>query len=273
MMNDAIIIEGKLVGPTVCIIGGVHGNELAGIMAIDAVKDSMKIERGKVILIYGNPRAIELGVRKTEQNLNRMFRDDCTEVEKLSYEYKRAVEIRAWLDQADLCLDLHASYSSETVPFAFTEENGMGMVGKFPVKYVCSNIDAFEKGGTDGYMNGRGKIGICVECGYLGDREALGVALRCIEVVLEEMGMVERRVAREERSSVEYLKVTDLYVSQTDHFRLVQQWADFAKIPAGVVIGYDDSSAVKYQKEFFILFARDLNEKGGEAFLVLKKHR
>lgn len=271
-MNEVIIIEGKLAGPTVCIIGGVHGNELAGIMALDYIKDTLEIQRGRVVLIYGNPRAIGRNVRYTEQNLNRMFRDNCSDLEKQSYEYQRSVYIRSFLDQVDVCLDLHASCSRETVPFAFTEANGMELASKFPVKYVCTNIDAFEKGSTDGYIYGRGGVGICVECGYLGDEKAVSVALECIETLLRSLAMADGDVKAKLVKAPDCLKVVDLYFNETEIFELSQVWPDFAAIPAGQIIGFDGEKPIQYGEDFILLFARNRAEKGKEAFLLLKDH-
>ena len=55
-------------------MAGVHGNEHAGIIALESIRNTLRVIRGKVILVLqANPRAVEQGVRFTEKNMNRAF--------------------------------------------------------------------------------------------------------------------------------------------------------------------------------------------------------
>jgi len=59
-------------GPTVAIISGTHGDELAGQRAVASLQKRLQqIQKGTLYLITGNPRAVTKKVRQTEQNLNR----------------------------------------------------------------------------------------------------------------------------------------------------------------------------------------------------------
>lgn len=173
-MNKPIIIESNQPGPTVVILGGVHGNETCGVEALKTLHN-ITIDRGTLILIYGNPQAIEQNVRYVEQNLNRMFCDDAglTSELKVSYEYQRSREILPYLHAADYSLDLHASFTPDSEPFIICESNALALVQYLPQDRVCYGFTRLEPGGTDGYMNELGKVGICIECGYLADPKNL----------------------------------------------------------------------------------------------------
>ena len=90
-MKEIIELNGIQPGPTSMILVGVHGNERCGNEAVEELLPTLSIEKGRVIIVQGNPRAIEQNVRFTEMNLNRMFKpdDQLSVEEKQSYEYSR----------------------------------------------------------------------------------------------------------------------------------------------------------------------------------------
>lgn len=73
-------IRGSLPGPTLLILGGIHGNEPAGVLAADRVLPRIQERRadlrGEVVLLRGNTRALERNVRYIDADLNRQWRAD-----------------------------------------------------------------------------------------------------------------------------------------------------------------------------------------------------
>ncbi|NNE30031.1 MAG: succinylglutamate desuccinylase, partial [Saprospiraceae bacterium] len=81
---DRIIGEfsGNEEGPLVIIFGGMHGNEHAGIHAVELLFQLLEIEpyanpsfsfKGKVIGLIGNLQAVKQKVRFIKKDLNRSF--------------------------------------------------------------------------------------------------------------------------------------------------------------------------------------------------------
>jgi succinylglutamate desuccinylase len=70
-------IRGSLPGPTLIIVGGIHGNEPAGVLAAERVRRQMQDRtaklRGEVVLLRGNTRALEQKVRYIDVDLNRQW--------------------------------------------------------------------------------------------------------------------------------------------------------------------------------------------------------
>src|SRR6185369_752724 len=70
-------IRGALPGPTLIILGGIHGNEPAGVLAAERVWLRMQkrraVLRGEVVLLRGNTRALERRVRYIDADLNRQW--------------------------------------------------------------------------------------------------------------------------------------------------------------------------------------------------------
>ncbi|OGZ58888.1 MAG: hypothetical protein A3F94_03150 [Candidatus Spechtbacteria bacterium RIFCSPLOWO2_12_FULL_38_22] len=272
MFKEIIKITGKWSGPTSIILAGVHGDEKCGVKALEKIIPNLKIEKGRVFIGYGNPQAIEKTQRFTEVNLNRIFKKDnlLSKSDKKSYEYKRARFLKKYLNQSDALLDIHASHTPMSKPFVICETNAKGIVEYLPVERVVSGFDQIEPGGTDYYMNSIGKIGICIECGFLGDPQSEQIAEESIYAFLKARGHLTNDLIPQEQS---YIRMFDLYKTKTNKFILAKLFDDFEGISKGQVIGVDGNQEVKTKKTAVILFARNREKVGEEAFLLGKNKK
>ena len=70
-------VRGLLSGPTLLIVGGIHGNEPAGVLAAERVLPQLQRRkvslRGEIVLLKGNVRALERNVRYIDADLNRQW--------------------------------------------------------------------------------------------------------------------------------------------------------------------------------------------------------
>lgn len=266
-MEEIIELSGKEKGGTSIILVGVHGNETCGPQALDTLLPYLSITAGKVIFIYANPRAIMQGARQTEANLNRMFKpDDQLTAEQLaSYEYRRAQELKPYLEQADVLLDIHSSSNPDSVPFIICERNGFSIAQSLPGDRAVFGFDQVEPGGTDYYMNSIGKIGLCIECGYSQDPRAVTVAKDAITNFLTLRGHIQGPVATYRKRVIQMYQ---LYISKTDRLTLAEPFADFAEINKGKSIALDGDTPLTTEKDSIILFAQNCGKVGEEAFLL-----
>jgi succinylglutamate desuccinylase len=269
--TQPVIIASGIPGPIVTIIWGTHGNEICGIRAIDSLQGTLKLKRGKVFLMYGNIEAIERGVRQIDLNLNRMFRWEETFIqsEKDTVEYKRSREIIPYLDLSDASLDLHSSPSLGSPAFIICEENCSDVVKEFPFPIRCYGFAKMEPGGTDGYMNSRGKIGICIECGNHNDREAWEKAVKSVQKFLEFFDMIDTMEVDTWTTQQQIFTAKYAYLTRTNKFRVVKIFADFENITKWQMIWYDEDESIYAQNTGKILFARDRNEEGVEGFVEI----
>ena len=270
MTEDITELIGKDDGPTSIILAGVHGNERCGVDAFEKILSGLQINNGRVFFIYGNPRALALNKRQDEANLNRMFKYDenLSITEKNSYEYTRAQFLKKYLDQSGALLDIHASYTKNSVPFIICEPNAEEIVKYLPSNLIVSGFDDVEPGGTDYYMNRIGKIGICIECGYLGDDKSKEIAEKSIFAFLKARGHLVNDVLPNEKL---YIKIYDLYKTKTNEFTLSKPFEDFESLSGGQIIGKDGDSEIRVKKDSVILFARNLEIPDAEAFLLGEK--
>lgn len=103
------VIQSGKKGPTIFIVGGTHGDELAGWSAAEKLL-KYRPDKGKLVIIpYANKRAVEKKIRflPSESDLNRAYpgQKDGTIMEKLAYDIYGLIEKM----ETDLLLDLHES--------------------------------------------------------------------------------------------------------------------------------------------------------------------
>src|SRR3989339_235940 len=272
MWEQEIQKKGKQKGPISIILVGVHGNEQNGVRALENILPTLQIEKGCVFFAYGNPKAIEKNKRFTEANLNRMFKSDAMllEQEKVSDEYARAQFLKTYFHKASALLDIHASMVPNSTPFAICEANAHSVVEYLPISRVVSGFDKVEPGGTDYYMNSIGNIGLCVECGYLGNPQAIQTAEESIIAFLKARGHMANDL-RVRKQTV--IRMYDLYITKTNLFTLAQPFADFEEIASGQLIGKDGQKEIRAKTNSIILFAHSRNKMNEEAFLLGQKER
>lgn len=59
-----------------------------------------------------------------------------------------------------------------------------------------------------------------------------------------------------------------MYKTKTDNFTLSKNFADFEELASNQVIGMDGNEIIKSDRVSVILFARDRNHHGAEAFVL-----
>ncbi|MBU2566568.1 succinylglutamate desuccinylase/aspartoacylase family protein [Patescibacteria group bacterium] len=167
-------------GPNVLVLGGTHGDELPGILAVRQMLHAFGLLQkpngnypnphitGNLFLGFGNPQAIVRCTRGvTQRDLNRSFApeilDDPTVVQNGQVDAERAQELEPLLQNMDYLLDLHATSgaSDPFVAFGNDSERHRDLYTLMPVQHVLTdpntilptmqNISAL--GTTDYYVN------------------------------------------------------------------------------------------------------------------------
>jgi len=269
IFEKIVVIKGKKRGPTSIIIGGVHGNEKCGVNAILELLPNLKIDAGKLIIAFGNPRAIVQNVRSTDANLNRVFKPykSMSKEEKSSYEYARATFLKKHLKKADFLLDVHASFSAKSRRFIICEDNASHITQFLPFNLIVTGFDAIQPGGTDYYMNSIGKIGICVECGCLGDPESDRIAKQAILNFLKATKNIHGKVKVRKQKKI---RVYNMYMSKSEKFSLAKKFDDFEKVKKDQILGIDGVEEVRCGENAIIIFAQDTTKINDEVYLLAK---
>lgn len=97
--------------PKILIDGGIHGDEIAGVMAIDTVMKYINITRGTVVFVPKvNIQAVNKNTRQVNVDLNHVFpgnSDGSLYEERLAYDFMKFVEEI----KPDVVINLHEAWN------------------------------------------------------------------------------------------------------------------------------------------------------------------
>lgn len=244
----------------------VHGNERSWILLLEELADTIKIVQGKVHLILrANPRAIEQNIRQTEKNMNRSFHNI---PQGSAYEDIRAQELLPFLRESDVLLDIHNTLNTEnSIPFLISEHANMDQY--FPVDTVVSGLDALHPGGSDGYMNSIGKVGLCIESGSIYDPRGTEIARDSVLNFLRATGVIEWNPV-ENKNQTKYHLDTIIKAKSTN-LQFVKKWLDFERVSQGEIVAYDDGVPILAPYDGVIVFTYEPKQIGDEVCVFGKR--
>ncbi len=189
-------------GPHLVIFGATHGNEKVGIKAtIDYIthleKNNIKLKKGKISWILGNPAAFKKGDRYIDINMNRAYNLELGN----SYEENRVREIRSYFDsisqigQVDVVLDLHSVSVGDFKIAICLEYNGnydqLCTLTSLESRFTCHD---HELPGTLMEEAQRiGSFGYAIECGNHNDKESDATAIWHINKLLLEYDLLDEK--------------------------------------------------------------------------------
>lgn len=266
--SKVIEIDSGKPGPSLAIFAGVHGNEKAGVYALQKLLPNLKPTRGKLYIAFANPEAIQANVRMVNKNLNRCFKPDNTGT---LAEDKRARELMKVLDKCDALLDLHMFYDDNGLPFVICEDNAIDIARKFDVSIISTNWTNAEPGASDGYMFKQGKIGICVECGPISKAEEyIDIATKTIYQFLRYFDASPKKVSFSKMPKRVVLAEKSIYKS-SEHFALKKGYKNFGQLKSGEVIAKDGNIKYVARENECIIFPHYNAQIGEEAYIIGKE--
>lgn len=189
-LSYAFEIQSSIPGPKICFTAGVHGSEPAGVKAIEILvkhleRRKIKLQKGSLTFILGNPQAFLKNRRFLEQNLNRAFQADI----KPSYEKTRAVEISNFLktNSFDFLLDLHSVSVGNFQILVYLKEQAKNKIFQtFQAIKTHFIVDTRDLPGSliGEFYKLQNKPALVIECGNHTSPEAVQVALYHINQVI-----------------------------------------------------------------------------------------
>ncbi|MCB5189758.1 succinylglutamate desuccinylase/aspartoacylase family protein [Methylobacillus arboreus] len=305
---QSISFSGMQPGKRLIVLGGVHGNEPCGTLAISRVIND--IEDGRLDIAAGevtfvpvcNPLAREQYSRGGERNLNRkLFPTDNPQ----QFEDYVANWLCPLLADHDVLLDLH-SFHTPGEPFAMLgPKNNQGSLEPFAhdaeeealarhlgVKlFVDGWLDTYASGvtrrqgqsvhetpdadvrygvGTTEYMRSQGGYGLTLECGQHEDASAPEVAYQAILNTLAWLGLSGNQKPEEtpDRKTLRLFEVVDK-VDPADS--LAREWQGFECLSAGTLIGTRASGEeIRAVETVHIVFPNPHAEPGSEWFYLAR---
>ncbi|MDC8006333.1 succinylglutamate desuccinylase/aspartoacylase family protein [Aureisphaera galaxeae] len=175
-------VKGSLPGPTIVFLGGIHGNEPAGVFALHQLMDELKSKqisvRGSIYAIAGNLGALRNGKRFEKEDLNRLWSFDQVKQflnsngTPLNMDREEQVDLYRCFETIlesetgpYYFFDLHTT-SSETLPFITVNDNLLNrkFTSQYPVPIILG-IEEYLEGPILSYVNELGYVAFGFEGG------------------------------------------------------------------------------------------------------------
>lgn len=279
-------IVGSVPGPTLVIVGAVHGNEPAGVEAARIVLSKLRElgtpVRGEVIALVGNVRALAERRRYVHRDLNRQWSEESVREARRLVAASPAngveVELHETVELADVldaiiarargpvfALDLHTT-SAEGTPFGVV---GPGAANReFAAHFALPKLVGLEAqlpGVLTRYLGERGCVTFAVEGGQHDGAPARDHLVASVKVALVASGVVERErlpgidaasetLARARGGLPELIEVLTRHAVAPEHgFAMEPGFSTIHPTPKGALIARDKRGEIRAPSDCLVL--------------------
>ena len=290
-------LKGTKPGPTVLFIAGMHGNEPAGVMALEQVLEDISARennlRGTIYAVRGNLKALSEGKRFVDTDLNRLWTKANIKMVQnkmvLLEEEKELLELLDFLKETIKSesgpfyfIDYHTT-SSKTLPFVTINDSMINrkFAGQFPVPVVLG-IEEFLEGPLLSYINQLGYLAIGFESGQHTDPEAVSNTIAFTYLTLAAAGIIGKmdvedfekygiQLEKASNSVRDIFEVVHLHkITGVDVFRMLPGFESFQKINKGTHLATNNFLPV-YSGFDGRLFMPLYQNQGNDGFFIIKK--
>src|SRR6266513_2366689 len=199
-LENVVRITADVDGPRVVMFSGIHGDEVSGVHAaekllFDFFGGERHLTRGSLVLVRANKHALAAECRYVKHNLNRLFRNEYgSEIDRGSYEFKRAQELKPILLNCDYFLDFHSAPIAQE-PFLVAERGSIEFFRRLGISRIITGWNKFASGTIGGdaenYANSCGAKAATLESGSHFERQSIAVAYKAAVSVLSALDMTE----------------------------------------------------------------------------------
>ena len=239
-------IKGDEPGPTLVFMGGIHGNEPAGVFALHRVLELLKDVplKGNIYALAGNLSALTASERFHTEDLNRVWTQERMQtlhskaapnpdVAEQIVLHKVLEEIISKHDEPFYFFDMHTT-SSETPPFLTVNDSLLNryFTAQYPLPTILG-IEEYLDGPILSYMNELGYVAFGFEAGQHDDMSSIENCISFICLSMIYTGAVEQ-------SQLDYHKYHDsldkytrdrTYIFEIEYRYLIEQGEQFRMEP------------------------------------------
>lgn len=294
-------------GPLVVAIGGVHGNEPAGVLALEQLFDMLEDEprinpgfsfKGDLLALRGNLAALAAGVRYIDADLNRIWRplDEGPEMILTSEDrelHELLAAIETAVEEAPLSelvlLDLHTTTATGGI-FAITGDDGpsLSLAAEMAVPVIKGMLSGLQ--GTtlhffrgDHFATDLPVRAISFEAGSHHDPHSVDLSLAATINLLRALGCVREQDVNtfhdnRLRESASHLpRLTELaYIHHIPHdgsdgFRMRAGYRNFQPVTKGELIATDYNGDIFVPVDGYLLMPL-YQKQGDEGFFVVQDY-
>ncbi|MEQ8360231.1 MAG: succinylglutamate desuccinylase/aspartoacylase family protein [Cytophagales bacterium] len=284
-------------GPTIMILGGLHGNEPAGIIAFQRVLKVLETRnlqfKGQIHGFRGNLKAISNSERFLEEDMNRnwyryMRRKASDSTIETAEDSERDALLNTILDTmhdaSEPCIffDLHST-SAPSLPFAAINDSiyNRSIVKGLPVPIILGLQEQIE-GTLNGILNDMGLPAVLFEAGQHNEKETIDYHESFIWYMLYKLGCIQRNAVKSLQKHRDILKnaskgkegfyeVTFRYpVEIGDQFEMYPGFQSFQPIENNQKIAKNNRGDI-FAPHKDIMFMPLYQNKGQDGYFLIRK--
>lgn len=293
-------VQGDMNGPVIVLFVGIHGNEPAGLDAIDLLSEKISEKdvnlNGSVYAVTGNVQAIKHGARYLDTDLNRLWERYNTDKDfsvvngrNRPVEYGESLEIKDTIEtiiqrhqeftKDFIFADLHTT-SSQSCAFLLLNDTleNRELARKFPVPQILG-IEENIHGTLLSYINNLGYKAIGFEAGAHEDEISVKRSEAFLWLLLHESGVIAlpgKTLKDYRRSLKAHSGVPDTYyevkyhqiVNDPDEFEMMDGFENFDIIEKDTPLAYYYGELIKAPVSGRI-FMPLYQDKGRDGFLII----
>lgn len=293
-------------GPLLICLGGMHGNEPAGIKALELMFQLLELEPitnpgfrfcGRIFGLRGNLRAIEKGQRFIKKDLNRQWtkanirRIRNSPMQQLDSEDLEALELLSIIEaeiedyQAEkiILLDLHTTTAFGGIFSIATDDPVSVRIAVELHAPVIKGLLEGIKGTTLHYFNNDNfepeTVAICFESGQHDEPLSVNRAIAALTNLMRIVGCVRtedvenRHDALLIEHSKELPKVAQLImchrIKPDDKFQMIPNYKNFQEVAKGELLAQDTNGKIYARKNGRILMPL-YQTQGDDGFFLIK---
>ncbi len=279
-----LFIDSGKIGPTIGITVCTHGNEPVGLSVINHLIWKMRIAEtmlnGKLLIVLNNLKALEKSVRFVDADLNRLPPGVMRRRKRLMYEHGRAQQLYPIWREFDIALDIHTtSQNAPPMIIAVAGTLHRNLIKGFPITCVLTNIDRVQIGKPASAFYGRGRR--CrttgIEAGQHSAAAARHVAIRCVEALLTNAGVVRPYNRKVLKGKFDNFRIFQSIVFPDDSYEMVKVFRNFKPVKAGDVLARGNGPDIVMPRDGCVIFqgknVKPIDIKSEVAFLTERKQR
>jgi succinylglutamate desuccinylase len=288
------------------VVGAMHGNEPAGVRALELIFKMLEVEpitnpnfqfRGRLMGIKGHLNAFQNGVRYVRRDLNRLWTpenialvqssdfdekdQDLCELKEILNLVKR--EIKQQQPKQIVFLDLHTTSADGgifTIPA--DTENDIQLATQLHAPVIKGLLKGLE-GTSLQYFNtqnlGVPTTAICFEAGQHNDPLSVNRAIAAIINLLKAIGCIHAQDVENQHTKIlkDYAKdlpeLTELTychkIKPDDNFKMKAGFKNFEKINKGDILAEDRQGKIYAKQDGYMLMPL-YQSKGEDGFFLVK---
>lgn len=299
-------IRGGRPGPTLVVVGGLHGNEPAGVRALQRVIRELEPRReelrGELAALSGNRAALARERRFLDRDLNRAWteervrrlRDGPGTEPAAAEEGAEDREQRALLDVLDRLrdeargpvsvLDLHTT-SGLGGPFSTVADTlrNRALALQLPVPLILG-LEELVEGTLLDYLDRQGLVTVLFEGGQHEEprsvdrcEDAIWIAVAAVGLLpesrLPRVARARKRLSRETRRLPRVLEMRYRHaIGERDDFRMRPGYRNFQPVATGEILARENGRPVRAPEDARILMPL-YQEQGEDGFFVVREFR